>query len=171
LFDELFPPRKPAQTAGAQPPPGPRQAGLLAGIYEPVRDARTQPTALKLGRRLFVRATTDGSLVVSGAENDTLHPKPDGYWDNGNGNLRAIPRGGEIVLSTGVYAPLASYKRTEFYALLALLAALATAGYLVYEKRKSPKGPFPSDIVLAAASVCVLFLLVSGLVWLFSPAV
>jgi len=170
LFDQLFPPRKPAQTAGAQPPPGAGEARALAGVYETVRDGRTLPTALKMGRRLFVRATADGSLVLSGSENDTLHPSPGGYWDNGNGNLRAMPSGTELVLSTGIYVPLAFYKRAEFYAVLAFLAALATAAYIVYEKRKSPKPVFPSDIVVAAASACILFLLVSGFVWLFSPA-
>jgi hypothetical protein len=81
-----------------------------------------------------------------------------------------MPSGTELVLSTGIYVPLAFYKRAEFYAVLAFLAALATAAYIVYEKRKSPKPVFPSDIVVAAASACILFLLVSGFVWLFSPA-
>ena len=169
LFDELFPPRKPALTAGAQPPPGPAEANRLAGAYEPVHDARTLATTLKIGRRVFVHPTTDGSLVLSGAENDTLRPQPGGYWDNGNGNIRAVPRGSELVLSSGIYEPLAFYKRAEFYALLALLAAIATAGYIVYEKRKSPNAIFPSDYVLAAAGACVLLLFVSGFVWLLSP--
>src|SRR5262249_38902459 len=107
VFGKLFPTRKPAQAEAARDPaPGVAEARRVAGAYELVRDSRTLPVSLKLGHRLFVGAAADGSLVVSGAENGTLHPMPGGYWDNGNGNLRAAARGGELVLSTGVYGPL-----------------------------------------------------------------
>jgi CubicO group peptidase (beta-lactamase class C family) len=169
LFDRLFPPRKPEQAASAQAVPGAAEARSVAGTYEPVRDSRTSATLLKVGARLVVRATSDGNLILSGAENDTLRPRPGGYWDNGNGNIRAVARGGEIVLSSGIYGPLAFYKRAEFYALLALLAAAATAAYIVYEKRKLPNATFPSGAVVAGVSACIVLLLASAFVWLLSP--
>ena len=169
LFDKLFPPRKPEQNVvAATPAPALAEAQKLAGSYESVRDNRTAPTQLKLGRRLFVRAMADGSLVLTGTENGTLHPAAGGYWDDGNGNLRAAARGNELVLSTGIYAPLPFYKRADVYAFLALLTAAATAAYIFYRRRKVPKTAYPRE-VLAGAAACILLLLISGLVWLLSP--
>ena len=172
-FDQLFPPRNSQAQApsGAVPPPGPAEANHVAGLYQPVRDVAGSVAPLKRGGVLRVRALSEGTLVLTGDEDATLAPKPGGYWESADRNIAAVQRDGNLVLSTGAYAPLAVYKRAEFYALLALLAAFATGGLIWREARSKSVQLFLSDPVLGAASVSIGLVLVSLFVWLLSPAV
>jgi len=173
FFDQLFPPRNSPAPAvsGTAAPPGPSEANQVAGLYQPIRDVAGSVAPLKLGGVLRVRALSEGSLVLTGDATATLAPKPGGYWESGDRNIAAVARDGKLILSTGSYAPLAVYKRPEFYALLALLAALATGGLIWREGRSKPVLPYLSDPVLGAASMSIAFVLLSIFVWLFSPAV
>jgi hypothetical protein len=142
----------------------------VAGVYEPALGGGFSLPVLKRGdRRLTVRAGSDGALVLSGAENATLAPRPGGYWGTADGNLNAVPSDGRLLLSTGAYRPLALYKRPELYAWLALLAALGAPASFYYERRRKLERVFPSDAVLATAGAGIVFLLLSVCVWLFAP--
>jgi hypothetical protein len=173
VFDQLFPPRNSAaQTApGATPPPGPAEANQAAGFYQPVRNLAGSVAPLKHGGRLRVRALSEGTLVLSGDEEATLAPRPGGYWESADRNVTAVQRDGNLMLSTGSYAPLSLYKRPEFYALLALLAAFATGGLIWREARIKSVKLYLSDPVLGAASTSIALVLLSVFVWLFSPAI
>jgi CubicO group peptidase (beta-lactamase class C family) len=173
FFDKLFPPRNsPAQAPpGAAPPPGPAEASRVAGLYEPVRDVLGSIAPLKRGAVLRVRALSEGSLALTGDEKATLAPRPGGYWESGDRNVAAMARDGKLILSGGAYGPLAFYKRPEFYALLALLAAFAAGGLIWRQRRSKSVPPYFSDPVLGAAGISAAFVLLSIFVWLFSPAV
>jgi hypothetical protein len=173
FFDQLFPPRNsPAPAAsGAAAPPGPAEANRVAGLYQPVQDVTGSVAPLEHGGVLRVRALSEGTLVLTGDTEATLAPKPGGYWESADRNITAVQRDGDLMLSTGSYAPLALYKRPEFYALLALLAAFATGGLIWREARSRSVQRFLSDPVLGAASVSIGLVLLSVFVWLFSPAV
>jgi hypothetical protein len=84
--------------------------------------------------------------------------------------LNAVSVDGRLLLSTGAYRPLALYKRAQVYAWLALLAAFGAPASFYYERRRHLVRVFPSDAVLAAASISVVLLFLSVLVWLFAPA-
>jgi hypothetical protein len=170
LLDRLLPPRNTELAAGGGSQPSRRDAQAAAGLYEPVHDAASFVVALKLGNlRLRVRATGDGALVLSGAENATLAPQAGGYWASADRNLSAVVRNGELVLSTGRYGPLALYKRPDLYAALALLIAACTAGLIYHERRRKPGTILLSDPVLGLASASVVFLVLSVFVWLLAP--
>jgi len=173
LFDKLFPPRdlEVQVQSAALPPPGPAEANRIAGLYEPVRDLAALVAPLRLGGVLRVRALSEGTLVLTGAENATLAPKPGGYWESADRSVTAVARDGKLMLSAAAYAPLAIYKRPEFYALLALLAAFATAALIWREGRTKSVPLRLSDPVFGAASISVGFVLLSIFVWLFSSAV
>lgn len=170
LFDRLLAARN-AQNAGVPGAPAPTEADArrVAGRYEPIRNAAAGVAVLKLGRRLTASAGAGAALILTGAENATLAPRPGGYWGSADGNLNAVALNGELVLSTAGYGPLAFYKRPELYAWLGLLVALAAGGFLYYERRRTPQARFPSDPVLGLASASVVFLLLSAFVWLFAP--
>jgi hypothetical protein len=140
-------------------------------LYEPVRDVLGSIAPLKRGGVLRVRALSEGSLALTGDEEATLAPKPGGYWESGDRNAAALARDGKLILSGGAYGPLAFYKRPEFYALLALLAAFATGGLIWRQRRSKSVPPYFSDPVLGAAGISAAFVLLSIFVWLFSPAV
>ena len=173
LFDKLLAARSnaagPTATSGAAPVQA--DAERVAGRYEPMRNGAAGAAPLKLGRHLTVRTGPGAALVLSGAENATLAPQPGGYWANADGNVVAVAVNGQLMLSTGSYGPLAFYKRPDPYAWLALLVALATAGFVVYERRRKPQTRFPSEPVLGLASASVVFILLSAFVWLLAPGV
>jgi CubicO group peptidase (beta-lactamase class C family) len=172
LFDKTLPPRAATEVAASSAKPAPDAAAAreVAGDYEPVRDEALSLAVLEQGdRRLTVRAGNDGALILTGAENATLTPRPGGYWGTANGNLNAVSTSGRLLLSTGAYRPLALYKRSELYVWLALLAALGAPASFFYERRRNLVNVFPSDAVVAAASASVVLLLLSVLLWLFAP--
>ena len=170
LFDKLLPPRMMDEAAPSQTPaPSAAEARAAAGTYEPARDGAFSLAVLKIGGRLKVDGANDGGLILSGAENATLAPRPGGYWTTTEGNITAVARDGRLVLSTGAYRPLAFYKRPILYAVLALLLALAAAGWIFYERRRKPERVFPTDMVLGAASASAALFLISVFVWLFAP--
>ena len=139
LFDKLLMPSKAGSTSSAAgiPAPGPEQARAVRGIYEAARDPALTLSFLKTGdRRLEVRAGSDGSLILSGAENATLAPRPGLYWGTADGNLNAIAHDGELMLSTGTYRPLAFYERPAVSVSLALLAALGMLGVALLRQTK-----------------------------------
>jgi hypothetical protein len=142
----------------------------VAGVYESALSGSFSLAVLKRGdRRLTARAGSDGALILSGAENATLAPRPGGYWGTADGNLNAVPLGGRLLLTTGAYRPLALYKRPQTFAWLALLAALGAAAAFIYEKRRKLVRVFPSDSVLAVAATSIVFLLLCVLTWLLAP--
>ena len=172
LFDKSLPPRAAAEagSSNATAAPAPDAARAVAGDYEPALGGVFSLAVLKRGdRRLSVRAGNDGALILSGAENAALTPRPGGYWGTADGNLNAVSVDGRLLLSTGAYRPLALYKRPELYAWLALVAALGAPGAFYYERRRKLASVFPSDTVLAAASASIVLLLLSVFVWLFAP--
>jgi hypothetical protein len=172
LFDKTLSPRAATEAAAssAKPAPDAAAAGEVAGEYEPVRDEALSLAELEQGgRRLTVRAGNDGALIMTGAENATLTPRPGGYWGTADGNLNAVSAGGQLLLSSGAYGPLGLYKQSELYAWLALLAALGAPASFFYERRRNLVKVFPSDAVVAAASASVVLLLLSVLIWLFAP--
>jgi hypothetical protein len=157
--------------ANTGPAPDSAAANAVAGDYEPALGGVFSLAVLKRGdRRLSVRAGNDGALILSGAENAALTPRPGGYWGTADGNLNAVSVDGRLVLSSGAYEPLALYERPELYALLALLAALGAPAAFTYERRRKLVRVFPSDAVLTAASISIVLLLVSVFVWLLAPA-
>jgi CubicO group peptidase (beta-lactamase class C family) len=167
LFDKIMPPHASGETNTTPgPAPTPAETRAVAGTYEPARDPTLSFVSFKSGRRLFAGAGSDGSLLLTGAENASLSPRPGGYWGTTDGNLNAIARDGRLILSTGAYRPLALYKRPLVYASLALLLAIGVPGAFYYQRRRS----VPSALVLGMASASVLLVAVSILVWLFSPS-
>lgn len=169
LFDKALPPRAATEAAPSTvPAPDSAAANAVAGDYEPALGGAFSLVVLKRGDRLGVRAD-NATLILSGAENATLTPRPGGYWGTADGNLNAVSAGGRLLLSTGAYEPLALYKRPELYAWLALLAAFGAPAAFYYEKRRKLVRTFPSDTVLATASASIILLLLSVFVWLLAP--
>jgi CubicO group peptidase (beta-lactamase class C family) len=139
IFDELLPPQ-PGTNSSSGTAPGESAVRSLAGTYEPDRDMRSLVFLKFPERDLRVRAGSDGSLTLSGAENATLFPAPAGGWSIRNGNLSATYRGGELFLSSGVaYRPVAFYKRPVLYALLALIAAVIMIGVMLFGTMPEPR--------------------------------
>jgi hypothetical protein len=168
LFDRLLAPKNagPAGATGIAAPTA-DAARAVSGTYEPTHEL----TRLKSGERyLDVRAASDGGLVLSGAENAILMPRRGGYWGNADGNLNAVARDGLLLLSTDGFRPLALYKRPGFYALLALLLALAAPAIFYCQRRRRARRVSPGDLMLGVASASVIFLLFSAFLWLFAPA-
>jgi CubicO group peptidase (beta-lactamase class C family) len=169
LFDSAFPPQG-ANDAGLRgtAPPTADEARAAAGSYEPGQSYAANVAPLKnTGRRLAVAARGDGALALSGAEEAVLNPKAGGFWANDDGNVVAAMRDGHFVISSGVFAPLALWKRPLFYALLALLAAIAGAGVGYYEfghRKRSFR--VNSAAVLAPAGVMAILIFVSLIAWL-----
>jgi hypothetical protein len=164
LFDRILP-RENAVAADAppEPAPDPRQANALAGLYE----ASAEPLAVAAPSAQFlaVRAGDDGSLHLSGAETAVLTPQPGGYWAAADGNLNAVASDGRLVLSTGLYSPLAWWKRPLSYAALTLLFAFGAAGVLIGERRKQS----PSMLAVALSCAVAVMLLATLFVWHITP--
>jgi CubicO group peptidase (beta-lactamase class C family) len=138
IFDELLPPQSrtnsPFGTATLS------AARSLTGTYEPDRDMRSLVFLKFPERDLRIRAGSDGSLTLSGAENATLFPASAGDWSTRDGNLSATYRGGELFLSSGVaYRPVAFYKRPVLYALLALIVAVIMIGAMLFGSMPDPR--------------------------------
>jgi len=167
LFDRIMPVREgesPSAPAGSAPTLA--DASAVAGSYEASDEALASVASLKnRGRRLTVRATSDGGLALSGSESAFLVPKAGGYWATENGNLTAAPVNGRLVLSSGIFAPLPIWKRPLLYASFALLFAVGAAGAL-YGERRRMAAAFPSDLTLASSTVSLGFLLVGLAMWL-----
>lgn len=171
LFDRVLPSRDSVATEGASPPaPDTARARALAGTYE----ASTEPLALaaslkSAGGRLIVRAEEDGSLILSGSEDAVLTPQPGGYWAAEGGNLNAVERDGRLVLSTGLYQPLAWWKRPVFYAALTLMFAFGAASAFVGERRKQEPMKRPSTLLMTLSGAAVALLLATLFVWHLTP--
>ncbi len=139
LFDRLLP--RAASSGGMPQTPAPNsaQAGAVAGVYEASEEASPAPLKSK-GQRLIVRASDDGSLMLSGGENAVLSPRPGGYWAAESGNLNAVASDGRLILSTGPYRPLRWWKRPASYAALALLSSVGAAGAFAGTRRGQSAG-------------------------------
>ena len=161
LFDSAFPPQAANDAALAgTPAPTLAEARAAAGSYELPDSYAAQVVALKTGSsRLDVRAINDGAIVVS---DSVLAPKPGGYWASADGNVTAALRDGNFVIGTAQFVPLALWKRPLLYGLLALLAAIAGAGFGYYEfvHCKRPLRLQCAE-VLAPAGVTCMFVLLS----------
>jgi CubicO group peptidase (beta-lactamase class C family) len=168
LFDKLLATRNtPIGGLDGAPALTDADAQRVAGVYEPIRNEAAGMAELKRGGRVNVRADGGAVLILTGGENAALTPRPGGYWASADGNLNAVTRNGELLLSSGIYAPLAFYKRFDLYAWFALLVALLAIGLGYYEAHQGSEAHFPSDTVLGLASACGVFLLLSLGVWLF----
>jgi CubicO group peptidase (beta-lactamase class C family) len=167
LFDKLLAQRnEPIPGLSETPPLTQTDADRVAGDYEPLRNVAAGIAPLKRGGRVHVRAAGGAVLILTGAENATLTPRPGGYWTSADGNLNATTSNGELLLSNGVYSPLAFYKRFDLYAWFALLVALMAGGLAYYESRQATAARFPSDTVVGLASACGVFLLFSFVAWI-----
>lgn len=171
LFDRAFQPQgspDPGEQGAAAP--GPDEARAAIGVYQPSDDASASIAPLKIGggRISVLAAGDDGTLVLSGAANAVLTPKEGGYWSGEGGNLNAVLRDGRLVLSTGIYEPIAPWQRWDLYFWIGLALALAMAGVASFGGRRKPADG--SDGMLlgvgTAASGC---LLVALLMWLLAP--
>lgn len=168
LFDRLLAARN-TQIAGLAGAPALTQADAqrIVGVYEPLRNEAAAIAGLKRGGRVNVHADGGAVLILTGAENATLTPRLGGYWTSMDGNLNAVASNGELLLSTGIYSPLAFYKRFDLYAWFALLVAFLAGGLAYYEARQASAARFPSDTVVGLASACGVFLVLSLVAWLF----
>ena len=167
LFDRILPQDKPAAVdAPATPAPDATQASALAGIYEASDEPLSAAAPLKFAaQHLGVRAGEDASLHLSGSETAVLMPQPGGYWAADGGNLNAVASDGRLVLSTGVYRPLAWWKRPLPYAALALVFAVGAAGAFLGERRKQG----PSKLVMALTGAVAALLMATLFVWHLTP--
>jgi CubicO group peptidase (beta-lactamase class C family) len=139
IFDELLPPQ-PGTNSLSGTAPSESAARSLTGTYEPDRDMRSLVFLKFPEHDLRVRAGSDGSLILSGAENATLFPASAGDWSSRDGNLTATYRGDELFLSYGVaYRPVAFYKRPVLYALFALIAAIIMIGAMLFGSMPDPR--------------------------------
>lgn len=167
LFDRILPQDKPvAVDASLTPAPDAAQARALTGIYEASDEPLSAAAPLKFAaQHLVVRAGEDASLLLSGSEIAVLMPQPGGYWAADGGNLNAVASDGRLVLSTGLYRPLAWWKRPVPYAALTLAFAVGAAGAFLGEGRK--QGPSTLAIVLSGAVAALL--MVTLFVWHLTP--
>jgi len=172
LFDRLLPPAATAaEDMPRTPPPDAAQAGAVAGLYEASEEPLASAAPLKsLGRRLVVRTSDDGSLMLSGAENAVLSPRPGGYWAAESGNLNAVASDGRLILSTGLYRPLRWWKRPTSYAALALLSGVGVAGAFVGKRRAQRVAKPLARLVPAFLGAVAAFLAAALFVWHLSPA-
>lgn len=144
VFDELLPARDATPVASGPVTHAPT-AQAIAGTYEPDRELRSLVFLKSQEGDLRLRAGPGGSLVLAGAENITLLPRPGGGWTARDGSLSAGLRGDELFLSSGAaYRPVALYKRPVLYALLALAAALAVIGATLFGSIPLPLAWFDS---------------------------
>ena len=143
VFDELLPAQGMARQTSAAARP--QTADAVAGTYEPDRELRSLIFLKSQEGDLRIRAGSGGSLVLAGAENVTLLPRPGGGWAARDGSLSATLRGDELFLSSGAaYRPVAFYKRPVLYALLALAAALGVIGATLFGSIPLPLAWFDS---------------------------
>jgi len=170
LFDRVLSSHDPAAFDQPSPPaPTLRDANRAAGIYEASKEPLTAISSLKMrGRWVNVRATSNGGLVLSGAETAVLAPHAGGYWASADGNINAVDRGGRLFLSSGVFSPLRLWKRPEFYASFAGLFVVAIGGAF-YDERRRQSAKLVSQRVMMLAAATLAFLLLALLAWLLSP--
>lgn len=143
VFDELLP----ARAGASQSSTGvrPQTADEIAGTYEPDRELRSLVFLKSQEGDLRIRAGSGGSLLLAGAENTTLLPRPGGGWAARDGSLSASLHGDELFLSSGAaYRPVPFYKRPVLYALLALAAALGVIGATLFGSIPLPLAWFDS---------------------------
>jgi CubicO group peptidase (beta-lactamase class C family) len=170
LFDRLLPPQgAPAIEAPQTPAPDSTQTEAVAGLYEMSDEPLALAAPLKLGGRLDVRAADDGSLILSGAENTVLKPRPGGYWAAEDGNLNAVANEGRLILGNGLYRPLRWWKRPELYASLALVSAVGAAGAFVGERRGTRVAKPLARLTPVLVSAVAAFLAIALFAWHLSP--
>ena len=171
LFDRLL--RQGTSTAvevPQAPAPDVSQAKAVAGDYETSDDPLVSAAPLKSeGRRLVVRAADDGSLILSGGENDVLAPRPGAYWAAESGNLNAVASDGRLVLSSGLYEPLRWWKRPALYASLALVSAVGAVGAFVDERRRRTAKPVGKLVLAILAGAAAIFVAAALVVWHVAP--
>lgn len=129
LFERLFPPREYEEMAiSSVPKPTAKDAQAVSGSYG-IR-AREGYDMLRTDTgELSVTSRNDGTLVFSGAENGVLLPHAGGFWRSENGNIRAAPDQGRLVIDTRVY------ERRQFpliFIVLGSLAALLLVAFAAY---------------------------------------
>jgi CubicO group peptidase (beta-lactamase class C family) len=169
LFERIFRLRTlPAVDVEQTPAPTVENANAIAGVYEADAAALSSAAPLKnQGMRLAVRAQEDGSLILRGAENAVLAPRPGGYWAAEGGNLDAAARDGRLILSSGLYRPLRIWKRPALYGSLALLFGLAAGGAFYGERRAKRRDQGQIGIALLGAAAGLLA--AASFAWHVSP--
>jgi hypothetical protein len=140
----------------------------MAGVYQPSSDPAAGVAVLKTsGQRLNINASADGTLVLSGAANAILVPKDGGYWSGENGNLNAALHDGRLMLSIGLFEPLALWQQWQLYFWLgiALLLAMMGASY----GRRAMRAAGPDDMLLGVGAAAGGSLILALLLWLLAP--
>jgi hypothetical protein len=172
LFDRILTPRvSPAAEVPQEPAPGFDAAMMIAGDYEADSGPLSSAAPLKSqDLRLIVRVREDGSLIVSGGENAVLAPQPGGYWAAEGGNLNAAAQDGRLMLGSGLYRPLALWKRPALYASMALAFGLAAAAASYGERRVTGTGIVQSRIRVALLCAVAVLLAAALFAWHASPA-
>jgi len=167
LFDRLLPQGTSIYPDVPQTPaPDSAQAGAVAGSYETSEEPLASAAPLKFqGQRMLVRASDDGSLILSGDENAVLAPRPGGFWATENGSLGAVANEGRLVLSSGLYEPLRWWKRPTLYASLALVSAVGAVGAFVGERRQRATKRIGKVLLTLFAGGAASFLAVALFIW------
>jgi hypothetical protein len=168
LFDKMLPSREPVDPAAQNgAAPSAAEAEDAAGTYEAVP---SRFSFLKTaGERLRVTPRGDGALLLAGSDSGVLLPRPGGYWGADDGNLNAVLRDGELLLSTGAFRPLPMWKWPLLYAVLAMAAAVSTAVAVVHGRRSARV--IPKNLILGGGGITAALVLASLLVWLLSPGI
>jgi CubicO group peptidase (beta-lactamase class C family) len=162
----LLPPNFTTSQAPSAPAPDAAQAADVAGSYETSDEPLSAAAPLKFtAQHLAVRAGEDASLHLSGSETAVLMPQPGGYWAAAGGNLNAVASDGRLALSTGLYRPLAWWKRPAPYAALTLALAVGAVGAFLGERRKQG----PSTLVITLSGAVAALLMVTLFVWHLTP--
>jgi hypothetical protein len=137
LFDRLFPPRGgDAGELRGVPAPTAENAEDVAGTYLAERGRASQVLTLKTARaRLVVDAREDAALVLSGAENAVLVPRPGGIWRSNEAQLSAAWSNGKLLLDQLTYDRFPLWERPGWYAWLGFLFALSASALMIQPQR------------------------------------
>jgi CubicO group peptidase (beta-lactamase class C family) len=137
LFDRIFPPRGGgAVELRGVPAPTAENAEDVAGTYLAERGAESDVLALRSVRaRLRIDAREDGALVLSGAENAVLVPRPGGTWRSNEAQLNAAVLDGKLLLDQFTYDRFRLWERPGWYAWLGFLLALAATALMIRPQR------------------------------------
>jgi hypothetical protein len=140
LFDRVLPPRGAGEVGlrGAPAPSGDIAHGV-AGLYLIERGPESEALFLKSPRgRLRVDGRDDGALVLSGAENAVLLPRPGGYWRSDEAQLNAALRDGKLLIDHLAYDRFQLWERPAPYGWLAFFLGLGSIAAIVRPQRVRP---------------------------------
>ena len=161
LFDRLAPPRI-VPDEGPPPDTLPRMqsAAELAGTYHSVESESSIVRLKSVPGALHVRSM-EGTLILTGAENLTLHPVEGGYWRSEMAQIPAAFVDGVLHVGDRVYRPTPVLVSSSAYlaALLVLgLVALSAAAAGLYARSVgSLRAGITRDRAFGVAGIAALF--------------